>query len=69
MITLFCMFLKISILEWFRKDHVTPKTGKITGKKYVLKYIQIENYSNYYIKINCNTISKNITIFTVFLNK
>jgi len=42
---------KISILEWFLKDHVTLKTGvmmlkisfAITEINYILKYINIEN--------------------------
>ncbi len=41
---------QISILEWFLKDHVTLKTGKIilkiqlyiTGINYILKYIHID---------------------------
>jgi len=44
------MFLEhqIIILEWFLKDHVTLKTDAensalITGKKYILIYITIEN--------------------------
>ncbi len=47
------MFLEqqISILEWFLKDHVTPKAGVmmlkiqlcITEINDILKYIQIEN--------------------------
>ncbi len=42
---------QISVLEWFLKGHVTPKTGGnnaenlalITEISYMLKYIKIEN--------------------------
>ncbi len=56
------MFLQISILEWFLKDHVTLKTGVmillillicITEINDILKYMQIEN--SY---LNCNNFSQ-----------
>ncbi len=44
------MFLEISILAWFLKDHVTEDWSNdaensvlITGINYILKYIQIES--------------------------
>ncbi len=58
---------KISVWDWFLKDHVTLKTEVmipkillcITGINYILKCIQIDNISQYYCishQINAETV-------------
>ncbi len=61
-----CTF-SISILDFFLKDHVTPKTGIIFAENSALTWQGINTffliYLNKNVILNCN----NITAFTVFL--
>ncbi len=51
------MFLMLSILEWFLKDHVTLKTGVMTEKS------ALHHKNKLYLKTNSNT--KVVIIFHI----